>query len=58
MRDKFIKITAVTIVMLIGWMVYEFYTNKFLVENAENIEVLDPKINTDILNDVKSKYYF
>lgn len=58
MKDKFTTISILTTFLLLSWIAYELYENKNKVENSELIETINPVINTDILNSLKSKYYF
>lgn len=58
MKNQIIIISTITIVLLGLWTTIELFFNKRQVESSEVIEVVDPTVNTQILNDLKNKLYF
>lgn len=58
MISKLAKLSIFTAIVLTGWIFYELYLNKQQIESSTNIIAIDPTINVDVLNGLKSKHHF
>lgn len=57
MKDKFIIVSIATILLLCGWVSYELFLSKQEVQNTDVIEVINPQVNTEVLNGLTNKFY-
>jgi hypothetical protein len=58
MISKLAKLSIFTAIVLTGWIFYELYLSKQQVESINNVLAIDPTINVDVLNGLKSKHRF
>ena len=57
MKNNFVIFSGLTILLLCVWVSYELLLSKEKVQNEEVIEVINPQVNTDVLEGLTSKFY-